>query len=281
MTAEGHPGTLRGVSALVLLVAKLMAAAGMVIGVTVAAERLGPRLGAFIAATPQLAVLTIVFFTIEQGPAFAAESAYWNISGVCATIPMYLGYLAGSRAMPFPRTASIAAGALLGTAAFVLAAALLSGIALSRSAVMPFAAVFCALAAWSVRGLPDTATLRRVRTSPSLVLARAMASAVTVVAVTSAARLLGPKWSGLVTGYPVNGLPVLAILHFHYGLDVVKPIIKIWPAGVFGLAIFNLVSATALPRLGLVAALIVAYAVDLTYLAAVDRVRRWKAARRG
>jgi hypothetical protein len=41
-----------------------------------------------------------------------------------------------------------------------------------------------------------------------------------VVTVTSLAHLLGPKWSGLIAAFPVNTLPVIVILHRHYGSDV-------------------------------------------------------------
>jgi hypothetical protein len=46
-----------------LLLAKIVVAAGIVIGVTAAAERLGPRIGGLLAATPQLAVLSLIFFS--------------------------------------------------------------------------------------------------------------------------------------------------------------------------------------------------------------------------
>ena len=82
-----------GSSWIVLLIAKIVVSAGFVLGVTAAVERLGPRLGALIAATPQLSVVALIFFTLEQGPAFAAESAFWTIPGMCATIPVFLGYL--------------------------------------------------------------------------------------------------------------------------------------------------------------------------------------------
>jgi hypothetical protein len=260
--------------ALALLGAKIVVSAGIVIGVTAAAERLGPRLGGLIAATPQLSVLALVFFTLEQGPRFAAESAFWNIPGLCATIPVYLGYLAATALVPAPRLASVGAGVAAGVASFAAAAALVGALPLGRASVMPFALVVCAATGILVRRLPDTASLVRVRVSPVLIATRAAVSAATVLAVTSVAHALGPKWSGLVTGFPVNSLPVMAILHLHYGMGVVKPIIKIWPAGAFGICLFNLTASSSLARLGLAGALGLGYAVDLAYLAAVDWIRR-------
>ena len=48
---------------------------------------------------------------------------------------------------------------------------------------------------------------------------RVAVSAHTGQEVTSVAHLLGPKWSGLVVGFPVNGLPVIALLHARYGAE--------------------------------------------------------------
>jgi hypothetical protein len=101
---------------------------------------------------------------------------------------------------------------------------------------------------------------------------------VTVLTVTALAQALGPRWSGLIVGFPVNSLPVMAILHAHYGSAVVQPFIRIFPAGAFGLCLFNLVAALCLERLGLGLTLALAYAVDIVYLAAVAWVSRPRAA---
>jgi hypothetical protein len=89
----------------------------------------------------------------------------------------------------------------------------------------------------------------------------------------SAAHSIGPKWAGLVTRFPVNSLPVMAILHAHYGVGVVKPFIKIFPAAAFGICLFNLVAWLALERLGLVATIALGYAVDIAYPAALHALR--------
>jgi hypothetical protein len=253
-----------------LLVAKIVLSAGIVIGVTLAAERLGPRVGGLIAATPQLSVLALIFFSVEQGRAFAAETAFWTIPGMCATIPVYLTYLAVASRLREPRLASIVAGALAGIAGFSVSIALIGILPLTRLTVIPFAAAVCALSARLVRRLPDTAPLQRVQTSVGLLLARAAVSAAMVIGITSVARILGPKWSGLVAGFPVNSLPVMAILHFHYGSQTIKPMVKLWPAGAFGICLFNLTAWITLVRLGLTTSLALSYAVDLLYLVALN-----------
>jgi len=259
---------------LVLLVAKVVVSAGIVVGVTAAAERLGPRLGGLIVATPQLSVLALIFLTIEQGPTFAAASAFWNIPGSCTAVAVYLAYLGASLLVPAPRGASIGAGAVAGVAAFVVSAVVMGALPLRPASVIPFAASVCGLTAWLVRTLPDRATLTRVRMSPAVVLARAAISVAVVLTLTSIAQAIGPKWAGLLLGFPVNALPVLAILHFHYGAVVMKPFVRAFPAAAFGICLFNFVAWLAVERLGLVATILLGYAVDIAYLALVDTLLR-------
>jgi len=120
----------------------------------------------------------------------------------------------------------------------------------------------------------STPQMSVVSPSPLLLAARAAASALTVVVVTSLAHLLGPKWSGLIVAFPVNTLPVIVILHWHYGSDVIKPFIKRFPSGVFGVCLFNLVAFLWLERLGLPLTVALAYGVDIAYVALVGWLSR-------
>ena len=215
-------------------------------------------------------MLALVFFTLEQGREFAAETAFWTIPGMCATIPVYFVYLAVAARGGGSRVLSIAAGGLAGLTAFAAAIALIGLLPLTRLTAVPFAALVCFLAARLVRRLPDTAPLIRVRASAGLLLVRAGVSAGMVIGITAAAHALGPKWSGLVAGFPVNSLPVMAILHYHYGARTIEPMVKLWPAGAFGICLFNLAAWLTLARLGVVGSLMVSYVVDAAYLMALN-----------
>jgi hypothetical protein len=56
----------------------------------------------------------------SRARSFAAESALWNIAGICATFPFIIGYVAGAALAPRHRLLSIAAGAVTATALFAL-----------------------------------------------------------------------------------------------------------------------------------------------------------------
>lgn len=257
-----------------LILSKIIVSAGLVVAVTALAERYGPRVGGLVASLPQLAVLSLVFFGLEQGLEFAAESAFWNIPRILSTIPFVIGYVAGATLVPNRRLLSIATGSLAANVLFALTTATLGTITLPRQAVVPLAAAVCGGTLWLLRRLPDTAPLQRVRVSVTLLAVRAALASIAVVLITSVAHILGPKWAGLVTGYPVNSLPVIVVLHFHYGLDVIRAMAKVWPVGVFGICIFNLVAWATVARLGLPVSISLGYAADLGYLLVFDIARR-------
>ena len=253
--------------------------AGLVVAVTAVAERYGPRVGGLVASLPQLAVISLIFFALEQGLEFAAESAFWNIAGMCSTIPFVIGYVAGAVLVPRRRLFSIAAGALTGTALFGITTVAMAAIELPRPAVVPLAVALCSGASWLFRRLPDTAPLQRVPISAPLLAVRASLASVFVLLFTSVAHMLGPKSSGLITGYPVNILPVIGVLHFHYGPDVARALMKAWPIGVLGICLFDLVAWLTVARLGLMVSIPLGYLVDVIYLLLFEASRRTSAKR--
>ena len=245
--------------------ALLKLSAGFTLAGTAAVERLGPRVGGLVAAVPQLAVVSLLFFAIEQGLGFAAESAFWSIPGMCATLTVLLGYLVEALSSIEPVDA-VRRQSMMPSAAVDISWSL-------RRLAIPVAAGACFGTTWMLRRLPDTAPLQRVAASPWLYAIRAGTSVVTVLTVTGLAHLLGPKWSGLMVGYPVNSLPVMVILHSHYGRDVIRSFIKIFPAGIFGVCLFNLVAWLSLERLGLSLTIGLGYVVDIAYLVMIAWVR--------
>ena len=59
----------------------------------------------------------------------------------------------------------------------------------------------------------------------------------------------------------------------HYGRDVVKPFIKTFPAGAFGICLFDLVAWLWLERIGLTLTVVLGYAVAVAYLTVVGWLR--------
>jgi hypothetical protein len=98
---------------------------------------------------------------------------------------------------------------------------------------------------------------------------RAGLAAVTVLAITGLAVLLGPDWSGLLAGFPITLFPFLLIIHFQYGRQPVHAIIRNFPYGAGAIIIYALTVSFTYPALGIVAGTAAAFAAASLYLVAL------------
>jgi len=87
-----------------------------------------------------------------------------------------------------------------------------------------------------------------------------------VLLITRIAQLIGPQWSGLLSTFPVTLLPVVAILHHHYGADTVFTLLRELPFGLQAIVVFNFVVAKSFPFLGVGIGLLISYGIALVYL---------------
>jgi hypothetical protein len=69
-----------------VIILKILLSAGMVVAITLTAERVSVRLAGVMVGFPLGAGLTLFFLGLEQGPVFAAESALWSIQCILATL---------------------------------------------------------------------------------------------------------------------------------------------------------------------------------------------------
>ncbi len=257
-----------------LLLAKIVVSAGMVLAATWAAERVHPRVGGLLTAVPMGSGLTILFLGLEVGPAFAGETAFWFVPSLTSTLWFCFGYLGLARLWEARRGLAIAAGLLGGTAAFLVPTALLGLLPLAAWAAIAIPLGMIVVGHAALRRLPQASRVRPIQVTPGILAVRAGLSALGIVAVTSIARAIGPRWSGLLTGYPINYGPIIGILHYHYGLGLVGAVMRVFPLGLIGVVLFDLTAWVAVPRAGVWGGLGWAYALDLAYLILLDRWQR-------
>jgi hypothetical protein len=75
-----------------VLLLKLLLVPGLVAAVTLAVRRWGPAVGGWLAGLPVVAGPVLVFYAIEQGPAFAAQAAHATLAGLIATVAFAVAY---------------------------------------------------------------------------------------------------------------------------------------------------------------------------------------------
>jgi hypothetical protein len=156
---------------------------------------------------------------------------------------------------------------------FFVLSALFSRLPLNVWTAAALACAAIVLVGLQVRHEKDVTISRRVRIGWREILARAFGAAAIVVAITGAARLIGPEWSGLLAGFPVVTFPFLVIIHAGYGKAPLRTILKAYPTGLGSLAVFALVVSFAYAALGMIAGTLAGFAAAALWLLAFRHVR--------
>jgi uncharacterized membrane protein (GlpM family) len=256
------------------LLAKALWSAAIVIALTWLAERVSTRAAGIVAGAPQNAVLVYFFVGRDMGIPFAVESVPHGVASFTATIAFVLAYYAAaSRAAR--RTALW--GTAAGLAAFWLVAIALSVIPFTFAPAALVTACAIAFAIRLFRHAGSAPIARPVRYSARLLFLRGSAAAITIAFAVTTAEFLGPRWAGLMAGFPATLLPTLLIIHLTYGRASALAVLRTFPLGVVSVAIFVTGVAIFFPALGVPLGTAAALAVSVVYLIAVG----FAGARRG
>jgi hypothetical protein len=107
-----------------------------------------------------------------------------------------------------------------------------------------------------------------------MTLLRAVFAALVILAITGAARMVGPGWAGLFSAFPITMLPLLAIIQFTYRPAHGRTVIKNVPRGLGALLTYCLAVAAAYENLGVAWGTILGYLVATIYLVILAYRRR-------
>jgi hypothetical protein len=247
----------------------------VVVGLSLLAERVGPRAAGVLSGYPLGAALSLFFIGVEIDPVFAARSAVFTAGGLTATLAFAGGYLLGLQgAENRPRPEAMAFSILPALIAYGAAAAVLAVVPLRwySAPVVAMAALF--LAERAFRRVPDAAAPVKAPFRLSVALVRGIFAALAIVLITTAAHAVGPGWAGLFSAFPITMLPLLAIVQFSHPPAQVRTILKNVPRGLGSLLVYVLVVAAAYPTLGVGRGTLLAYVAATAYLVAITSLRR-------
>lgn len=244
---------------------KVLTTVGIVLALSLVAERAGPRMAGILSGYPLGVALTLFFIGIEISPDYAAQSAVFAIAGLCATQAFVFVYYLVSRKM---NKGGIAVSTLAATAAYLCAAAALRPIPFTRAGALFAAFASMGLFTLLFRRIPDVRIARSVRFTPAVFALRALLAAFILLAVTAAAHAVGPAWAGLFSAFPIAVYPLLLIVHLTYDKAHVHTIIKHFPRGMGAIAVYALCVSWVYPAWGVARGTAAAFAVATVYLGA-------------
>jgi uncharacterized membrane protein (GlpM family) len=247
------------------LLAKALWSAAIVLGLSAVAERVSLRIAGILAGAPQNVVLVYFFVGRDMGIHYITQSAPHAIASFSATIAFALGYYLGSSR--FVRHPAFA-GTLIGVVGFIIVALVLSVVPFTLPSATALTLCAIAIAVWLGKGIELTRVDKPVRYTPRLLVLRASAAAVLIVGVITLAEMLGPRWTGLLTGFPTIVLPTLLIIHLTYGTAQTHAIIRNFPVGLGSIILYILSVTITFPLWGIYGGTAASLAVSFVYLAA-------------
>jgi hypothetical protein len=251
-----------------LLLLKLLLAPSLVAFVSVVSSKLGPRIGGIVGAFPMVSGPTLLLFALEQGTDFTTEASFRTLFGTLSLVlycAVYARVAQTLRGHAAPWVALIA-----GYATFFVLTLLLERVPFPNELALPFALGAALLGLWLVeRPKPATNSRESTGKPPFRYLwLRMAAAAVLVYTLSEAAHLLGPKYSGLLTPFPVASTVLLVATHLESGVDSMLGWLRGFLSGLFGYITFiGLVAyllGTVGIALGFLIALVCAIAVQTT-----------------
>jgi hypothetical protein len=256
--------------------AKLVISTGIVLGLSLIAERLSARMAGLLAGYPLGTAIALFFIGLEISPAFAAESAVHTLAGFTATLALCGGYLLGARR---DGLLGVLSGTALGIATWLLVSLVLTQIDFTRLTGTLTTLVAIGVFTRLYRRVPDVLISARGGFSWLALALRAGLAAGIIFVITGLAHVLPPAWAGVMAAFPFTMYPLLMILHLTHGRAPMATVVKHFPAGLGSLLCYALCVSLTYDSLGLIAGTLIGFGVATLWLLGWMRVRIWWRAR--
>lgn len=237
------------------LALKLVLTPVLVGAASLAGRRWGNAVGGWLLGVPFTSAPIAFFLALDPGPRFAAAAAVGTMAGAASQAAFCLGY--AWAAQRFGWAGSLAAA----SASFAVSTIVLNSLSLAVQGL--FLVVILALVVSLFLMPPATDhRLPEVEFPRWDLPARMLLATVFVVALTSAAPLLGARLAGLLAPFPLYATVLAVFAHRVQGARAAVGVVRGLLLGLFAFACFFLTLSTLLPS-GIAAAFLSAIAVAL------------------
>jgi hypothetical protein len=252
-------------------VPKLVITPLLVASTSLAGRRWGPAFSGWLVALPLTSGPIALFIALEAGVSMARQAAERALVGAVAQVAFASAYTVASQ-----RARWISAVAIAGIAFFVVGLALPALVpGLTYALLLAVVGLFLALS-----------SRRSSRPGSELPLpawdipARVVVATVLVVAISSAAPIIGGRLSGILATFPVYGAVLATFAHATRGPDESAEVLRGLALGLVGFGAFFLALGVALSAVAIAESFLVALAACLTVQAATLPVVRSASRRR-
>lgn len=249
-----------------LLALKVTLVPLLMLGITHAGQRWGAAVAGWLSGFPVIAGPVLLFVALDHGTAFASAATLATLANTPANIAFGLSYSWLATRLPW------FACLPLGIAVFFLATNTL----LLLPTLLPVAlAVTASVLLVAPRLFPHqhTAPLHRVTTRSEIAL-RMLAGGIVAFAISWFAQVLGPRWAGSLSVFPVLGSILATFTHYQCGAAGAAHLLRGQAIGLIAFSAFCLTLLATLPYgvpISFSAGLLAACAVQRLSLAIIRR----------
>ena len=249
---------------------KIAVAVFMVVALSLLAEHVSTKFAGMISGFPLGTAVSLFFIGYEIGPEYASKSSVYSILGLAATLAFVYGYrLTIGRVGALSKIPAILACSVGGLACYFVAAAVLERITFNLVTGTVFTSAVIIALIFVYKNIQTSVIVRAARPGIRILLARASAAAAIIVAITTAAHVIGPRWSGLLAAFPITMFPFLVIIHFTYSAEHVQTIIKNVPRGIGSIVAYCIGVRWTYTAVGVYWGTLASYGLAVAYLVAI------------
>jgi uncharacterized membrane protein (GlpM family) len=246
-----------------MIISKITVSVLFVVGLSLITEHVSPKVAGILSGYPLGAAIALFFIGVENGKDFAAQGSVYTLGGLSASLVFVYFYY---RVSAMISRQQVLISALASTGAFLVAAKILSQFDLNLVKGFAITTGFVMFFLFQFRKIPNVLVRNKVRFTPFVLIARALAAASLILLVTGLAKTVGPNWSGILSAFPITLFPLLVLIHFTYGKEQVHTIIKNFPLGLGALMVYVVSVHFLYPPLGVGVGTVLSFVAATLYL---------------
>lgn len=247
---------------------KLVVGLVSVVGLSIIAEHVSPRVAGILVGFPTVTAISFFFFGYEISPEFASHSALYTMIGLVATqVFVYFYYKASLKF-------NILLSSLIATGGYFMAIWILHFVDLNKFTAIFISVISTLSFIYIFKSIPNVKIKDKVKLNHKIVFVRGICGASVLLLITGIAKIVGSTWSGLFSAFPTTLFPLMLIVHLTYDTEHVHTIIKNFPIGIFSSIFYALSVSIVYPIVGIYWGTVISYVVATIYLITFQVIKR-------
>ena len=241
-----------------LLMAKIIVTLVMILLLTAIAEYVNPKIAGILSGYPIGSAIVLYFYGLEYGLEFAALSALYNLAGLVPSLTFALIYLFLLRHKPDTPVVPAIVAALMG---YLGCAGLIGMAHLSPVATIIVSAGGLLVCTCLVHSRSESTRAPKLPFRLRVVVFRVAIAATLVITITALGGQVGSYWAGILSAFPLILMPLVLIVHLHFGAACARSLLSHFPVGLWSVFCYSLTLSVAYPRFGLHAGTLIGFGV--------------------